>query len=209
MKSLIRAAALAGTAGPLIFGLVVAGLSVVDYDFMRGLGWHPIAAPTFDWPSGLALGPHGALMTLAFALGGAGLALLALGAWAALRAGWPGMAASGLLFVAGLAMMALASPTDPTLTTRVATLPGRIHDLAFVALGVSLFPAMVLFGLAFRRDPAWRPLSPYTWATVALAAPAFALKGAAFYLFLAAVLIWVEVVAGRLRRVGSAATLSR
>lgn len=201
MNGLIRAAAVAGTVGPLAFGLTVAGLSVAEYDFMRGLGWNPITAPTFDWPSGLALGPYGLLMTLAFVVGGAGLALLALGVGRALRAGSMGRVAAALLVLAGVAMAALASPTDPTLTTRVATLTGRIHDLSFVGLGLSLFPAILLFAVAFRRDPAWRPLSMWTWLTLALAAPAFILKGPAFYVFLIAVLAWVEVVASRLRRV--------
>ncbi len=203
MSKLIRAAAIAGTIGPLAFGLSVAGLSVVQYDFMLGLGWHPISAPTFDWPSGLALGPYGLLMTLAFIAGGFGMALLALGVGRGLKAGALGGAATILLVVAGLAMAGLASPTDPTLTTRVATLPGRIHDSAYFVLGVSLFTAMLLFGAAFRRDPAWRLLSTYSWLTLAFAAPAFLLKGIAFYLFLAAILVWVEVLANRLRRIGS------
>jgi hypothetical protein len=201
MNRLIRAAVVAGTVGPLAFGLTVAGLSVVQYDFMRGLGWNPITAPTFDWPSGLALGPYGWLMTLAFVVGGAGLALLALGVGKSLRAGAMGGVAAALLVLAGVAMAALASPTDPTLTTRVATVPGRIHDLSFVALGLTLFPAILLLAVAFRRDPAWRSLSVWTWLALALAAPAFILKGPAFYVFLAAVLVWVEVVAFRLRKV--------
>ncbi len=200
MSRLIRTAVVAGTVGPLAFGLTVAGLSVAEYDFMRGLGWHPISSPTFDWPSGLALGPYGLLMTLAFVVGGAGLALLALGVGRSLRAGALGGIAVALLVLAGVAMAALASPTDPTLTTRVATVTGRIHDLSYVALGLTLFPAILLFGLAFWRDPAWRALSIWTWLTLALAAPAFILKGPAFYVFLAAVLVWVEVVAARLRK---------
>ena len=208
MSRLIRTAVVAGTVGPLAFGLTVAGLSVAEYDFMRGLGWHPISAPTFDWPSGLALGPYGLLMTLAFVVGGAGLAFLAFGVGRSLRAGAVGRIAVALLVLAGVAMAALASPTDPTLTTRVATVTGRIHDLSYVALGLSLFPAILLFAVAFRRDPAWRPLSIWTLLTLALAAPAFILKGPAFYVFLAAVLVWVEAVAATLRRVGSA-TVSR
>ena len=203
MNRLNRAALVAGTVGPLAFGLTVAGLSVAQYDFMRGLGWNPITAPTFDWPSGLALGPYGLLMTLAFVVGGAGLALLALGVGQSLRAGSVGRVAAAMLVLAGIAMAALASPTDPTLTTRVATITGRIHDLSFVALGLTLFPAILLFAVAFRRDPAWRPLSIWTWLTLALAAPAFILKGPAFYVFLAAVLVWVEAVAARLGRVDS------
>lgn len=65
--------------------------------------------------SGLALGPYGLLMTLAFVVGGAGLALLALGLGRSVRAGWVGRIAAALLVLAGLAMAGLASPTDPTL----------------------------------------------------------------------------------------------
>ena len=90
MSGLIRAAAGAGTVGPLAFGLTVAGLSVAEYDFMRGLGWNPITAPTFDWPSGLALGPFGLLMTHAFFVGGVGLAVLPLWRGMSVRGWWVG-----------------------------------------------------------------------------------------------------------------------
>ena len=55
--------------GPLLFALVVVTLTLLQYDFLRGLGWDPINAPTFDWPSGLALGPYGIVMTLTGASG--------------------------------------------------------------------------------------------------------------------------------------------
>jgi hypothetical protein len=57
---------------------------------------------------------------------------------------------------------------------------------------------MILFGFAFRNDDFWKGLSIYTWVTVALAFPAFWLKGAAFYVFMLAILSWSEVVAIRL-----------
>ena len=46
---------------------------------------------------------------------------------------------------------------------------GRLHDLSFVLLGLTLMPAMLLLGFAFRQDKHWRSHSPYTWATMALA----------------------------------------
>jgi hypothetical protein len=55
-------------------------------------------------------------------------------------------------------------------------------------------PAMILLGFAFRRDEHWANLSNYTWLTVALSVPTFALKGAAFYIFLLAVLVWSEII---------------
>jgi hypothetical protein len=62
-------------------------------------------------------------------------------------------------------------------------------------------PAMILLGFAFRQDAHWGTLSPYTWITAALALPAFWLKGAAFYIFILAVLVWGEVIALRLKSV--------
>ena len=102
------------------------------------------------------------------------------------------------LSLAGLALAGLAFTTDPTIRSTPATWHGRLHDLSFVLLGLTLMPAMILFGFAFRMDKRWAGLSLYTWITVALVFPAFWLKGAAFYVFIIAVLAWSEVVAGRL-----------
>lgn len=105
------------------------------------------------------------------------------------------------LFVfAGFALAALSFTTDPTIRTTPSTWHGQLHDLSFVLLGLTLFPAMIVLGFAFRQNEKWKNLSAYTWATLALAAPAFALKGAAFYVFLLAILAWNEVVALRLNK---------
>jgi hypothetical protein len=193
-------AAFAGILGPLLFAAVVAGLTFAQYDFMRSLGWHPLRAPTFDWPSGLSLGPQGGWMTLTFIVVGALMSLFALGLRTELDASKPGRIGTGLLALAGIALCGLAFATDPTLRTTPVTWHGRLHDLSFVLLGLTLLPGALALGLAFRRDPLWRDLSKYTLLTVALALPAFWLKGAAFYGFLAAILIWSEVIAIRLSR---------
>ena len=59
---------------------------------------------------------------------------------------------------------------------------------------------MLAFGWAFRQSSGWRGLSTYTWLTAALAVPIFALKGVAFYVFLAAVLLWTTQVAWSLKK---------
>jgi hypothetical protein len=193
-------AALSGILGPLLFAAAVAGLTFAQYDFMRSLGWHPLRAPTFDWPSGLSLGPQGGWMTLTFIVVGALMSLFALGLRTELDASKPGRIGTGLLALAGIALCGLAFATDPTLRTTPVTWHGRLHDLSFVLLGLTLLPGALALGLAFRRDPLWRDLSAYTLLTVTLALPAFWLKGAAFYGFLAAILIWSEVIAIRLSR---------
>lgn len=194
----LRRAALAGWCGAALLGGATAGLTGLQYDFMLGLGWRPLAAPTFDWPSGLALGPYGAWMTAAFLGGGALLAGLALGLQRALGAG----AGPRLLFAAGAALMLLASPTDPTIRSTPATLAGRLHDAAFALLGLSFLPALLLLAARMRAAPAWRHLAAPTLLVALLAAPAFLLKGLFFYAFFAAALAWVAAVAARLWRLG-------
>lgn len=200
---LVRLAAQSGLVGPGLFAAVLLGLTLAQYDFMLGLGWHPLDAPTFDWPSGLALGPFGWLMTAAFALSGALIALFGWGLGAALTRGRAGRLGAALMCLAGLAMVGLSFTTDPTLRTTPGTWHGRIHDLSFVALGLTLFPSMIALGLAFRTNAGWNDFTALTFGALACAAPAFALKGAAFYLFLALILVWITLVARRLGQVSA------
>ena len=74
---LIYLAALAGITGPLLLAVVITGLTIAQADFMRTLGWNPLG-PVIDWPSGLALGPYGWLMTVTFFIGGGMLAFFCL-----------------------------------------------------------------------------------------------------------------------------------
>jgi hypothetical protein len=184
--------------GPVVFITVITALTFIKYEFLRGLGWHPIYDPTFDWPSGLALGPYGFIMTATFILSGSLLSLLGLRLRANLNPGAASKIGSALLFLAGLALAGLAFTTDPTIRSTPATWHGRLHDLSFVLLGLTLMPAMLILGKAFRDDPRWHHYGLYTWITAALVIPTFALKGAAFYVFLFAVLLWTEVVAWKL-----------
>lgn len=200
-RSLTRLAALAGICGPIMFGFTLATLTLVKYDFLRSLGWDPLTAPTFDWPSGLALGPYGWIMTFVFILGGALTISFAFCLFPFLPSFPVSRAACFLLAFSGLALMGLAFTTDPTLRSTPATWHGRLHDASFVLLGLTLLPAMLLLGLTFRRDPRWKNLSLYTILTLALVFPSFWLKGAAFYLFLGAILVWMEVVALRLYKI--------
>jgi hypothetical protein len=197
----LRLAVLAGILGPFLLGSVIAVLTIVERDFMRSIGWR-LEAP-LDWPSGLALGPYGWIMTLTFLLCGLLIPLFASG----LSLGLPRIRLADisiwLLVLAGLGMIGLISPTDRTLQTPPRTWHGILHDASFVVIGLTLMPAMVLLGFVFRRDERWKNLSVYTWVTVALAVPTFWMKGFAFYIFLLAILVWCEVIAFRLRSIGS------
>ena len=195
-----KLAARAGIIGPILFGFVIVTLTILKYDFLLSLGWHPIHAPTFDWPSGLALGKYGWTMTATFLLSGLMMTLFASGLRLSLPRTQLNFISTAVLFVAGLALSGLAFTTDPTIRSTPATWHGRMHDLSFVLLGITLMPAMILLGFTFSTEERWMSLSVYTWITVALALPAFWLKGAAFYVFLLAVLIWSEITAIRLQK---------
>lgn len=193
-----KVTAFSGLIGPALFALVLTTLTILKYDFLLSLGWHPLNAPTFDWPSGLALSNYGWVMTLTFIISGLMMIFFASGLRLSLPSSRVTFISSLALSLAGLALAGLAFTTDPTIRSTPATWHGRLHDLSFVMLGLTLMPAMILFGFAFRADERWQNLTLYTWVTVALAFPAFWLKGAAFYLFMFAVLIWCEVAAIRL-----------
>jgi hypothetical protein len=194
-----KAAIISGLIGPVLFAFVLTTLTLVKYDFLLSLGWHPLNAPTFDWPSGLALGKYGWIMTATFILSGLLMTVFATGLRLSLPRSQLTLISTFILSIAGLALAGLAFTTDPTIRSTPATWHGRLHDLSFVLLGVTLMPAMTLLGFAFRNDVQWKDLSLYTWITVAFALPTFWLKGAAFYIFITAILAWSEIAAIRLR----------
>lgn len=189
--------ALAGIVGPLWLGGTIATLTLFQYDFQRSLGWHPLHAPTVDWPSGLALGPYGGWMIAAFIGSGSLLIVFASRLGQHLEGA---RRAAFLLTAAGVALALLGFKTDPTFLPTPRTWHGALHDAAFVLLGLTLFPAMLLLTARFRADPRWRGHAAYTLATLLLAAPAFAIKGLAFYVFLAAMIGWFVATAARVWR---------
>ena len=203
---MIKLAARIGIIGPILFASVATLLTILKYDFLRSIGWHPINDPTFDWPSGLALGDYGWVMTATFLLSGFMLAVFASGLRLSLPRTPLTLIASLALTFAGLALAGLAFTTDPTLTSTSRTWHGLLHDLSFVILGLTLMPAMILLGFVFQQDERWKNLAAYTWLTVALAFPTFWLKGAAFYVFMLAILVWSEVIAFRLKSISDAQT---
>ena len=193
-SNLIRLAALAGMIAPVLFAVVVTGLTIAEADFMRTLGWNALG-PVIDWPSGLAMGPYGWLMTITFFVSGAMMAFFAYG----LKLALDDKLATTLLMLAGFAMMGLVFTSQPTIGRTSYTWHGFLHDAFFVLLGATLMPGMLLLGGVFQKHEHWKNLALYTWGTLALVIPTFWLKGVAFYVFLLAILIWSEVVAFRLR----------
>jgi len=198
----LKAAAVSGIGGPILFAVVLISLSFLQNDFMRTLGWDPLTAPTRDWPSGLALGPWGFVMTATFMACGLLLVFFAFGMRQAFRAAPAASTASNLLTLSGFAMSFLAFSTDPTNRASPATLHGRIHDGAFVVLGVTLLASLVAFGFVFRGEKSWRANAVLSWVTATLIVPSFTIKGITFYFFLVGFLAWCETAAFKLWRRG-------
>lgn len=193
-----RLAAAAGLAGPLWLGGTILVLTVRQRAFLRTLGWDPVRAPTLDWPSGLSLSPDGAWMVAAFVGAGALLGLFAAGLHRQLATDGAPPWGTRLLGAAGVALALLGFKADPTNLPTPRTPGGAIHDGAYLLLGLTLLPGMLLLAVELRRRAPWRAFATPTLLVAALAAPAFALKGAAFYGFLALVLGWFVAIALRL-----------
>lgn len=198
-----RIAFISGLVGPVLFVIVVTTLTILKYDFLLSLGWNPLYAPTLDWPSGLALGDYGWIMTLTFLLSGCMMFLFASGLRLSLFPSGLTRASTLTLSLAGIALAGLGFTTDRTIRSTSASWHGQLHDLSFVLLGFTLMLAMILLGIAFRKDDRWKNLSFYTWLTVALAFPTFWLKGKFFYVFLLSILFWSEIVAMRLNTIST------
>jgi uncharacterized membrane protein YidH (DUF202 family) len=190
------AAAWAGMIGPVLFAAVLAALTALQYEFMVGIGWRPIQDPAGAWPSGLALGPQGRVMNAAFVLSGVLLIFFSIGLGRAMGAG--SRVGPALLFLSGFAMALLAFETDPIDRTGPRTPHGLVHDTAFVVFAVALLLALFVLWRRMGRDPAWRPHARYTLATAIICAVCLVIPGLAYYVFLVAALVWIEVTAIRL-----------
>ncbi len=197
----IRLASYAGMVGPFLLGSVITLLTISESEFMTSIGW-TLRAP-LDWPSGLALGPYGWLMTLTFFLSGLLMIIFALGFRLSLPRIRLATISIWLLVLSGVSLIGLISSTDKTMDRPLRTWHGILHDASFTVIGLTLMPAMILLGFVFRKDERWKGLALYTWITVALAIPTFWMKGFAFYFFLLAILAWCEVIAFKLRSIKS------
>ncbi len=98
--------------GPALFAAVLLMLTVIQYDFMLGIGWEPIEDPAGAWPSGLALGPHGWVQTASFVVSGLLLTVFAAGLHLGATGGRGSRAGPALLSLAGVAMALMGFETD-------------------------------------------------------------------------------------------------
>ena len=194
----VRRAALGGIIGSVMFGFLSVVLTILQYDFLVGLGWRPFAASDVPWPSGLALGPYGWLQVANFVLFGLLLIAFAVGLHRGVAAGRGATIGPALLGVAGSALVLAGFKTDPHLAVGPQTLHGWIHALAFFLLIGSMLPSLFALWWRLRKDARWRGYDWYALVTGVLAVVSFFVPRVGFYVFLAMILTWIVVMALRL-----------
>jgi Protein of unknown function (DUF998) len=206
----LRRLADAGLIGPIVFGVMITILTLLEYDFLLGLGWDPIYSSDVPWPSALALGPYGYLQVANFVFFGGCLISFGLGLQRGVRAGgrtsWVGPA---LVIIAGIAMLLLGFKADPRTSGLPQSWHGWIHALAFFVVALAILAAYFVLWRRLRRDSRWSGYGSYTLISGVLCTILLFMSftdliipgQVAFYLFLVVMLAWIEVIAIRLRSI--------
>ena len=193
--------ALAGAIGPVLWVLIVIALTVLEWDFLHGRGWDPVASSAVVYPSSTALGAYGWLQILNFLQAGISVLALCLGLWRTI-APRP-TAALRLLAVVGVAILLSAFPTDGTANS-VTTWHGAIHAGAFLVFYLGSVAAAFLMWRGVRRNPHWASQGRFSLAVVIVVIALTALSsiasvgGLASSLLILTILAWVELLALRL-----------
>ena len=97
-------------------------------------------------------------------------------------------------------MALMGFQTDPIERVGPCSLHGLIHDSAFVIFVLAVLAALLFLWRILGEDARWQRHARYTLATGMLAVLLLLLPGVAYYLFLVALLAWIEATAIRLWR---------
>jgi Protein of unknown function (DUF998) len=199
-----RLGGLAGmVVGPL-FLTVVGLLTWAELDYLHGLDWGYTKDNPVPWPSATALGPHGWVQVLNFAVAGL-LVLTFTRAFQAELHGKVGRAAAWLLYLMGVALIVSAFPTDhaSTLGNSPDTWNGILHSIGFVCLALPSVIVPILVAVALRRRPGWGRLAAISAVVPAVELLLFFVgvnvwHDAAFTAYLATLFAWFALLGHRL-----------
>lgn len=192
-------------AGPL-FLAVIGVLTLVELDFMHGLGWGFTRDDQVPWPSGLALGTYGAIQIANFVLAGTLLAVFVRGFRRELPASRSGRIAAVLLTTIAVGIAVSGFPTDRATAAGDApnTWHGYLHVIAFVVVALSSLLAPIATAVALRGNPRWRGFPALSLAVVVLELVLFFpldfLGDPAFVGYLVVLFGWFAALGARLRR---------
>ena len=174
----LRLAGRGGVAAVVALPIVMFLLTLVEADFLRSQGWSPVGRTETQWPSLLALGPGGWLMSAAFAVSAIATFGVAHALWS-VATDRRGRILAALVALGSVGLAGVTFPADPPggeatwhaaihnglyplipLTTIVAAVlcavappAGRWLNATFVRVSRLLAPLMVVFILATSIDP--------------------------------------------------------
>lgn len=193
-------------AGPLFLGLVLLN-TWWSRDFLHSIGWRLFGGESLPYPSCLALGPHGWMQVVAFAVTGLLVVIFAIGLRRAIPRRPSAIVATTLLVLFGTAIATSSARVDWTSVHGgdPSTPNGWIHGISFVVALPSILLATCVLGLALRGDRRWRPFavaSPLVGVALVLSLVGGPHGQATFLVFLAILFGWIAALALRLRRVG-------
>jgi hypothetical membrane protein len=195
-----RGGAIAGVAAPLLLTITFLVLTVTEASFLRSSGWSAVHRTPVEWPSLLALGPHGWLLNIAFAVAGVLGIAFALSAYAEAPTG---VARTGavMLLVMAVAVCLVTFNADPPTTTGDPSWHDRIHNIAYPFIPLTGIVAALAYSVGVRNVPGWRRVTSVSRTALAIFAITVALTAVdqiaqlARFVFFGALLLWVALLA--------------
>lgn len=192
----------AGLIAPALFAVVVTALTLRERAFLNASGWSPLHKSRVEWPSLLALGPSGWLLTATFVVCGALGLLFALTLYRRLQVAPAAALVAVIAFAVALEAFAADAPTQAGAESWHA----RLHNAVYPAIPAAAVAAAAVLGTLLRRRPAQRRLAQLSLAAASLMAVAAVsalfddvAQLARFVLF-GALLVWLELIAFACRR---------
>jgi hypothetical protein len=194
-----RSAALAGIIGPPLFVGLVVIITLLEWDFLQGIGWRLLENTSVPYPSALSLGAYGWLQVINFALFGLLCIHFTLGLHGAIHARKGARVSTALLLLAGSASLLCAFVTEPDTNHLPVTWHSMLHLVGFLLLLVALTLAPFALAWRLRSDARWRGFEWYAVITgVLVILGAIYSPPVGFYVSIITFLVWIEVMAWRL-----------
>jgi hypothetical protein len=189
----------AGALAPAVLLAVLLSVTVVEWSFLRRLGWSVVKQNEVGWPSILALSDIGWVVSAAFVASG----LMGLGFAASLYRVLPVLSARVGALLIGAASGALTLVAfDPELPGTVdRAWHAEIHARAYPVIPLACITAAAILAWSLWGTPGWSHQARAALAAFVVLVPSFLLTGAdsvgqlARYVLFGTLLAWLELLA--------------
>ena len=190
-----RRAAVVGIATPILFALSLAGLTALQYGFLRRLGWHPVDDPSAGWPGALTAGPFGEIAAYTFVAAGLLLAFFQVGLHrgAVEESGARGWRVGPLFLAAAGAATVAYGLLGGSAGTGELTVSGAVRYATAVVIYACFVLAAYFMWRRLRWALRWRWQARVSISAGLLIILSLFLDLYGTYLFFATVLTWMEL----------------